>query len=293
VNARAASPSSLKPLDDTELSSVNGHDGLAFNIAGFSLSPGNAGTTTLTYAMPGSTAAHPYTLTLSNFALSRTDDASPFTDPYYLDIVQRLGASDVIQLAFPKNANLTQLWNFSTDLGIVTDAVPNVLDFSLGNLALKNLGLQGGGLDISTPATPGVQGVAFGLSLKVALDSFTLRPRGAADSTEMLSLSGVKLASTALAADGVTYLPWALTDVTRQPGLFNAITESNPDGTTSSYLHLQIGWPTDADPAPTRTASLSIDRIAFTSNGSTVDLGASRVGGIQINYMDIKFRPGP
>jgi hypothetical protein len=284
----------MKPLEDTELSAVSGRDGFAFNISGFSLSPADGALTTITYAMPGSTTSNPRTLTLSNFALSRTDDPSPFTDPYYLDIVQQLaGGPDVIRVSFPQNTALTQLWNFGTDLGIAADA----LTFDLGNLQLKNLALQGGRLDITAPTAPGVEGVAFGLHLNASLESLTLRPRGAADSTEMLSISGFHLHDAASVGSA-----WAIADVypdqnvdgTRKnpihPGLFNAITETGPDGKPVSSLHLQIGWPTTPEEVP--KGALQIDKIAFTSGGVTTDLGSSRIQGIQINYMDIKFRAG-
>jgi hypothetical protein len=274
----AEAPPSLTALDDSELAEVNGRDGLAFNISGFSLAPLPGHTSTFTYAMPQSTAANPYTLTLSNFTLSRTDDASPFTDPYYLDVVQNPGLADIIRLSFPQNATLAQLWNFGADLNITADGA----SFDLGNLQLKNLAFQGGGLDITAPATVGSEGVTFGLSLKLSLDGMIIRPRGLADSTEMLAVNGVHI------QDANTGGPWAISDATRQPGIFNAITD--PDG--SSYLHLQIGWPTTTDPVP--TGSITIDKIAFTSNvGGVQDFGSSRIAGIQLNYMDVKFRPGP
>ncbi len=275
--AGAAHATALKPLDDGELSRVSGRDGLAFNVEGLSITPATTGHTTLTYGMPGSTPANPYTLTLSDFSLSRTDDASPFTDPYTLTLQTRSGLPDVIHIAFPLNASLTQRWQFAADLNVTA----NGISADLGNLALTDLALQGGGLDIAPPSTPGIQGVSFGLSTALSLGSLVVRPRGAQDASESFTLSGLRL------ADASSNGPWVLSDITRQPGLFNAVTDEN--GTPA--LHLQIAWPTTADPVP--TAALSIDRVVFQSNGVTTDLGSSHIAGIQINYLDMKLRAGP
>lgn len=285
--AHAAPPAGLKPLDDGELSSVSGGDGISFNLSGFSIAPTAGRTTTLTYAMPGSTALDPYTLTLSNFSLSRTDDASPFTDPYILNIIpQGTGLPDKIRLSFPQNTNLTQLWNFDTDLSVTTPPLalgqPPVTH-DLGNLQLNNLAFQGGWLDVAPPSDANTQGIAFGLSTKISLDSLVLRPRGLADNTEMLSISGVKIASK---LGGL----WSLSDLSTQPGLFNADT----DASGNAALHLQIGWQRSTDQAviDASTASISINSIVFTSGGTTTDLGSSHIGGLQINFMDVRFRPG-
>lgn len=266
------SPHGLAALDDGELSSVSGRDGLAFNFSGLSLSPQTGSTPTLTYTTPGGASS----LTLTNFHLSRNDDPSPFTDPYYLSIVSNPGLADIIRLQFPQNPGLTQAWQFGGNLSVIADGIT----MDLGELSLKNLNFQGGGLDVST--IPGTQGIGFGLSLKFSLDALTLQPRGAADTTEMLTVAGLKLSN----SDGVS--AWALSDVTRQPGIFNTVIDT--DGTP--VIHLQLGWPTStATPVP--EGMISIDKIAFQSNGITTDLGSSRIGGIQINFMDVKLKPGP
>lgn len=267
----------LRPLDDQALAEVSGRDGLAFNLTGFSLSPVTGVNTTLTYAMPNSTAAAPYTLTLSNFSLSRTDDASPFTDPFMLDVFPRTGLPDVIRLTFPQNAGLTQLWHFDTGLQVAADGITT----DLGNLELNNLAFQGGWLDLAPPANANYQGAAFGLATKLSLDSLVLRPRGLSDNTETLTLTGLSL------ADATTGGPWSLSDITRQPALFNADLDANGQ----PALHLQISWPTTTDPVP--TAALAISNLSFVSNGVTTDLGSSHIAGVQINYMNMTLRPGP
>jgi len=276
--ATPAHAAGMRAMDDRELAGVQGRDGLAFNLAGFSLGPSSSGGNySLTYVSPASTAAQPSTLTLSNFTLSRSDDADPFADPYTLDVNARPGLADVISIAFPKNLAANQKWQFGTELAV--DA--NGLKFDAGHLGLTDLVFYGGGLDISTPATPGVDGVAFGLATRFSLAALTVRPRGSADASEQLQLSGLRLGNSTQTA------PWVISDITRQPGLFNAITDA--DG--RSALHLQIAWPTTADPVP--IGALEIDRIAFTSNGVTTDFGSSRIAGIQLNFVDIKFRAGP
>jgi len=65
--------------------------------------------------------------------------------------------------------------------------------------------------------------------------------------------------------------------------------------TTSSYLHLQIGWPTTADAVP--AAAVRVDNISFVSPGTgatpiTTNLGSASIASLQLNYVDIKFRTG-
>jgi len=78
-----AQAQTLMPLDDRELSTVSGRDGVSFDFSNFSLS----GDARITYTMPAPATAslwlgHPY--------MARSDDAKrEFTDPYRLDIFQR------------------------------------------------------------------------------------------------------------------------------------------------------------------------------------------------------------
>jgi len=108
---------------------------------------------------------------------------------------------------------------------------------------------------------------------------------GTIDKSDALTISGIHL------ADANTGGAWMLADLDKHPGLINAATDA-----TGSYLHLQVGWPTTADPVP--AASLRIDNISFTTataggGAPTVtNLGSASVASMQINYLDIKFRTG-
>lgn len=266
----------MQSLEDEALSQVSGRDGLAFNLRGFAM----AGPMTLTYA---NTDDGGQSLWLGNFYLSRSDDVdATFTDPYRLNIYGRPGMADVIELSNPLNARGLQKWQFAADFGINTQNAT----FNGGTLILQDLAFYGGGLSITTPADEAVQGMAFGLALRVDIGKLIIRPRERGDIsvanpddvTEQLSLSGIHLGT----PDGK---PWAIADVTTQPGIFNAITDA--DG--KSYLHLGIDWSSAPNGAP--VGSLVIDNIGFKSNASgNVDLGSSRIGGIQLQYLDVKFR---
>src|SRR5207245_1470745 len=137
---------------------VRGADGLAFNLSNFSLS----GPLTLSYAMPGGGAS----LSLSNLSLSRSDDASAtFSDPYRLRVLRRDGLADVIRLTEPQNASGLLKWQFAADWRV--DA--NGISHDGGALVLQDLVTRGGSLTLTTPATPGVEGAAFGLALNLEI----------------------------------------------------------------------------------------------------------------------------
>ena len=268
----------MQPLDDAQLAAVQGSDGLAFNLVGFSLS----GPLTLSYTSPNGA-----TLNLANIAYSRSDDlASTFSDPYRLNIVSRSGGlADMIVLSEPANAAGLLRWQFAADLSVVADGVER----QGGALVVNDLISRGGSLSLTTPATPGVDGAAFGLGLNVDIGMLALRPRGRADSAGALQLSGLHLG----AADEQGNLlgtPWQLANATTQPGLLNAVTDSN--GVPS--LHLSIAWPSAGSSAP--LGSLQIDNISFlptsAAAGAAVDLGSSRIGTMQIQYLDVKLRGG-
>jgi hypothetical protein len=268
---------SMQPLDDEQLAGVRGSDGLAFNLVNFSLS----GPLTLAYTSPDGAS-----LSLGNLALSRSDDPyATFSDPYRLRVLSRgNGLADVIQLTEPANANGLLKWQFAADWNVVA----NGIDHQGGALVINDLVSRAGSVTLTTPAEAGVEGVAFGLGLNLEIGKLALRARGRADETEQLLLSGIHLS--AAAADGTPLgTPWLLADATNQPGIFNAVTDAN--GVSS--LHLGIGWPTTAAGAP--TGSLVIDNIAFRSAslpGGQMDLGSSRIGTMQVQYLDVKLRGG-
>lgn len=267
----------LQPMADNELAAVRGSDGLAFNLQNFSLS----GPLTLTYTSPSGSS-----LWFSNLSLSRSDDPdATFSDPYLLKVASRGGnLADVIRLSEPLNANGLLKWQFAADWGVNADGIA----FQGGALVVQDLVTRGGSLTLTTPATPGVEGIAFGLALRADIGNLLLRPRGRDDASEQWQLSGIHLGA---ASDSGVLLgaPWAIADATTQPGIINAVTDAN--GVSS--LHIGIGWPTTAAAAP--IGGLAIDSIVFKSDallGGMLDLGSSRIGTMQIQYLDIKLRAG-
>lgn len=287
----------LTPLPEEELAQVSGA-GLAFNLVGFSLTGSRYGTLTLTYT--GSAGS---TLWLGNLALSRSDDPSAtFTDPYTLQLIGRgNGLPDVIQLSEPANANGLLKWQFATDFGINAGST----SFLGGALVLQDLRSYGGTLSLAPPSTPGVDGASFGLALRADIGNLLLRPRGRDDTTnadaptvgEQLRVQGIHLrAYNATAA--LPTAPWAIADVAQQPGIVNAVTVGG-----MSSLHAGIGWPTTAAGAPVGT--LVIDNIAFKTDApgfidpstgaasNSFSLGSSRIGSMQLQFLDIRLRPGP
>jgi hypothetical protein len=80
--------------------------------------------------------------------------------------------------------------------------------------------------------------------------------------------------------------PWRIADVGSQAGIFNVRT----DDAGNARLHIGVNWP-DAG-AQAAAGTLQIGNISFRSDaGANVDLGSSRIGSIQLQFLDIKFRP--
>ncbi len=198
ASGHAAGP--MQPLADADLAAVSGRDGLAFNLKDFSLS----GPLALTYTMPGPGGQ---TLKLANLSLSRSDDpAATFSDPYTLRVLSRgNGLADVIRLSEPANVNGLLKWQFAADWSVNADGI----DHQGGALVIQDLVTRGGNLTLTTPATPGVEGIAFGLALQADIGHLLLRPRGRDDVrladpatvSEQFRLSGIKLG--AASEDGV------------------------------------------------------------------------------------------
>jgi hypothetical protein len=233
-------------------------------------------------------------LWLGNLAISRSDDPSAtFSDPYRLDIFSRAaGLADVISLREPANVDGLLKWQFAADWGVNADG----LDFQGGAAVVQDLVTRGGSVTITTPADPNVQGIAFGTALRVDIGNLLLRPRGRDDTavadpasvSEQWRLSGIHLG--AAASDGTPLgSPWAIADATTQPGIVNAVTDANGNST----LHIGIDWPTSGNSAA--VGGLSIDNIAFKSAslpGGALDLGSSRIGTMQVQFLDVRLRPG-
>jgi hypothetical protein len=261
----------LERLPDTDLSKVAGRDGMSFNLSGFSMS----GTTSLRYYTPDGSGS----FAISNLAASRSDNLdAPFADPYRLDVIKgAAGRADVITLLRPENALGREVWQLAWDFDV--SAVGRAVNG--GSVIVKDLAYYGGGLQWSTPASG--EGLAFGYSLRSDIGSLSLQPNGRGDDSSAMVLSNVRIG--AAGADGTPSGPWRIADVASQSGIFNART----DDTGNSRLHIGIDWP-DANGAPSGT--LQIGNITFRSPTSApVDLGSSRIGAIQLQYLDVKFRP--
>ncbi len=282
----AARAAGMTPLSDDELSAVQARDGFAFNLQGYSMS----GSLSLTYSMPSPSTA---SLTLGNLAISRSDDPlGSFADPYYLDIVTRgSGLADVIQISEPLNASGALKWQFAADLSVNADGA----NVSGGALVIKDLVSYGGVLSLTTPdLSADYDGIAFGLAMRADIGAVLLRPRGRDDITqinpgsvnEQLAFTGIHIGA-ADSSGNLLGKPWVIADVTNQPGIINAVTDTNGQ----SYLHIGIDW--SKSPAGAPIGGLLIDNIAFKSDiTGNVDLGSSRIGTMQIQYLDVRFRSG-
>jgi hypothetical protein len=261
----------LEPLPDSALAKVAGRDGMSFNLSNFAMS-GNA---ELRYYAPGGGS-----IGIGNLAASRSDNAdAPFADPYRLDIIAgSAGRADIINIAFPENAAGREVWQVAYDFGVNA----NGFDVRNGSVILKDLVYYGGGMQWSTPAVG--DGLAFGLAARIDLGSLTLAPNGREATGEAMVLSNVKIG--AATADGsAPTAPWRIADVTSQAGIFNART----DAAGNASLHIGVNWPDAGQAAPTGT--LQIGNISFRSDaGANMDLGSSRIGSIQLQYLDVKFR---
>jgi hypothetical protein len=269
--ALPALASALERLPDAALAKVAGRDGMSFNLSGFAAS----GTATLRYYTGDGSGS----FAISNLSASRSDNTdAPFADPYRIDVIKGApGRADIVTLAQPQNAAGRELWQIGYDLQV--DA--NGRSVNAGSFLVKDLAYFGGAVQWSTPASG--EGLAFGYSLRSDIGSLSLQPNGRGDAGEAMVLSNVSIG--AAGADGMPSGPWRIADVTSQAGIFNAIT----DDAGNARLHIGIDWP-DANGAPTGT--LQIGNITFRSpNAVPVDLGSSRIGAIQLQYLDVKFRP--
>jgi len=272
-----APASAMEALSERDLAAVQGRDGFYFNLQNFSLS----GQLSLTYRSPDGS-----TLKLGDLALSRSDDPDHLLDDPYALWIQRRGngLADVLHLDLPQNAAGLQRWQAAADLS-VTPAGGNTQ--ALGALVVQDLALYGGGVQMSTePGSGSGSGVLLGVALRADLGALSWRARGRADGSETLTLSGIHLG--AVDDNGnFTQQPWALADVTSQPAVLQVI----GDGQGGQVLQLKVDW--SSAEAGAAKAGLLIDNVRFDSNVSgAMDLGSSRISSFQINYLDMRLRPG-
>ncbi|MCO5978131.1 hypothetical protein [Ideonella oryzae] len=267
----------MEALSERDLAAVQGRDGFYFNLQNFSLS----GQLSLTYRSPDGS-----TLKLGDLALSRSDDPDHLLDDPYALWIQRRGngLADVLHLDLPQNAAGLQRWQAAADLS-VTPAGGNTQ--ALGALVVQDLALYGGGVQMSTePGSGSGSGVLLGVALRADLGALSWRARGRDDGSEALTLSGIHLG--AVDDNGnFTQQPWALADVTSQPAVLQVI----GDGQGGQVLQLKVDW--SSAEAGAAKAGLLIDNVRFDSNvNGAMDLGSSRISSFQINYLDMRLRPG-
>jgi hypothetical protein len=269
--AMPASANGLRPLADTALSEVRGRDGVSFDLNGFAMN----GDLRVTYTRPDGAS-----IWAANPSAARSDSATPFSDPYRFDIVRsQNGLADIAQFSLPQNANGEQKWQLAFDFGVEADGISR----NGGAIVVSDLALYGGGWQFSTPRVQ--DGLAFGAAMRMEIGQWALRPNGRDNIMGQLALDGIRIGATDENGN-FTGQPWVIADVARQPALVNAqADESGP------RLHIGIGWP-DAQYGSGQAGSggIEIGKISFTAPGGNVDLGTSRIGNIQINYLDIKFR---
>jgi hypothetical protein len=262
----------LEPLPDAALATVAGRDGMSFNLSGFAMS----GSASLRYT----TADNSGSFALSNLTASRSDNPdAPFADPYRLDIVKGgAGRADIVSLLRPDNAAGREVWQLAWDFDVQADGRA----VNGGSVILKDLVYYGGGLQWTTPVSG--DGLAFGYALRSDLGSLALQPNGRASGAEALVLSNVRIG--AATQDGAPpSAPWRIADVLTQPGIFNART----DDAGNARLHIGIEWP---DAGGAASGTLQVANISLRSAAAApVDLGAARIGAIQLQYLDIRFRP--
>jgi hypothetical protein len=267
----------LEPLSDSALAKIGGRDGMSFNLSNFAM----AGNAVLRYHTPDGRGS----LGIGNLSASRSDNLdAPFADPYRLDVIAGgPGKAQIVNIAMPENVLGREVWQMAFDF----DVGDNGIVVNGGSVILKDLVYYGGGLQWSTPATG--DGLAFGLATRMEIGSLALQPNGRGAAGEAMVLSNVKIG--AAQDDGsAPVAPWRLADVSAQAGIFNART----DESGNSRLHIGINWPEAG--AAAAAGTLQIGNISFRSDaGGTVapnvDLGSSRIGSIQLQYLDIKFRP--
>lgn len=264
----------LEPLPDSALAKVSGRDGMSFNLSNFAVS-GNA---VLRYTTPDNRSS----IGIGNLSASRSDNLdAPFSDPYRLDVIPGgAGRADIVNIAMPQNLAGREVWQMALDFDVDDGGIV----VKGGSVILKDLVYYGGGFQWSTPANG--DGLAFGMSTRMAIGSLALQPNGRDAVGEAMVLSNVRVG--AATDDGsAPVAPWRIADVSSQAGIFNVRT----DDAGNARLHIGINWP-DAG-AQAAAGALQIGNIGFRSDstGANADLGSSRIGSIQLQYLDIKFHP--
>lgn len=247
----------LQTLNDDALSDVQGRDGVSF-LLGLNVNIGSINVGVY------DTDNNPASIILNKVALSGTlgvkFDISPSVP----------GMPDLINISLPDITSNHPL-QYAYDLEIVANGR------SLGSSAVyQNMSYVGSNMQWTTS---GSGGLAFGLGLNMAVDNVFLQPNGRGNSAGQMNVSGLKVAN----ADGKGG-PWVIADVVNQPGSFRVVN----DASGNSSFQLGVAWPDVQKDAP--AGSLHIDNVSFTTPTGKVDLGASSIASMQIQYLNVKFK---
>jgi hypothetical protein len=255
-----AAAADMQPLSDEALSDVRGGDGVSF-LANLNFS---SSAFTLGVTNPD---GNPASLALNNLAITGVIAMT-------YDIVSgaATGTSDYVNLAFPT-------LGIANDLNMAYNLAVTANGSTLGTgVTFQNMAFNGSSLQL-LPAAGG--GANFGLALNMAVGNVLLQPNGIGNTSGQMSISGITLGA---AASTVANAPWVLADIVAQPGIFTIAVDSG--GTP--YVELGIGWPTGSTPAA--SGSLHINDINFATPSGNVNLGASSIGSMQIQYLNIKLK---
>lgn len=262
-------------------------------------------------------------ITYGGISISRSDPADVFADPYQIQIetlpvpaaVQQAsvahptdasltlpGTMQVIRLLNPANLAGDQVWQMRYDWQVATGVTSTSAGVvhDMGSHIVQDMKIYGGGLDLA-PAwsyndARDVRGTAFGLDINMEIGALILRPRGYTDTGDTrteLALTGIKIGRATAAMDGVDpdkTKAWRVADVIQQPGIITATTDS---ATGESALHIGIEWYRGSSSDPVRPESIgaiSVDQATIRNSAGVTNFGSMGIGGIQINYLDIKFR---
>jgi hypothetical protein len=253
----ASVAANLQTLNDDALSDVQGRDGVSF-LLGLNA---NIGSINLGVY---DTDNKPASIILNKVALTGTLGVK-------FDIFPGIpGLSDLINISLPDIISNHPL-QYAYDLEIVANGR------SLGTgVTYQNMSYVGSSMQWSTS---GSGGLAFGLGLNMSAENIFLQPNGRGISNGQMNLNGLKLSN----ADG-TGSPWVIADVANQPGSLRVVSDANGD----SSFQMGIAWPDVQKDAP--AGSLHIDNVSFTTPTGKVDLGASSIGSMQIQYLNVKFK---
>lgn len=256
--AMVANASTMSLLDDVALADVRGRDGISLLV---DLNVHIGSSTFGTY----DTSANPAYLSLNNIEVKGLVAAM-------VDILPGVsGSPDYSNIFFPAMSGANTLQS-TYDLIIAANGKSFGTSIMFQNFAFAGSSVQW--------TTSNLGGIAFGLGLNVAIDNILLQPNGRSNTSGQMAMSGIKLG----AASGNGFTPWVLADVATQPGFFNIPVDSNG----ASNFQLGIGWPTGQSDAA--SGSLKIDNVMFNTPTGNVNLGASSIGSMQIQYLNIKFK---